>query len=160
MKSLFLMLFFVLSPLLFAKDVENISDRDSRLPVARIVNLTTLVNHDNLKVMVTVYDHGGSTDVSPTQQLFFSLYLKGEMFSTDAAFDLGAIFELKSARRLSGGIYEILISGADEESSMPVDKILTVDAQKAIIQMRNVQCEDFDCDASTHFKSVINVTEK
>ncbi len=159
MKSLIVFFLFFFSSFVAAREIESLSDFHSRISVSRIVNHKMLVDYKDLKVMVTVYDHGGSTDVSPTQQLFFSIYQKGEMFSTDAAFDLGAIYSFVSAKRISGGIYEIKISGVDEDTSMPVDKTLVVDAQKAILEIRKVTCDDFDCDASTHFKSVIDLTE-
>jgi len=53
-----------------------------------------------LSRIATVQDLGGRTDVSPTKQLFLSMYRKGEMYNVDATFDLGAYFDLVSAARV------------------------------------------------------------
>lgn len=128
--------------------------------VSRIVELVKMVSRPDIQVNVTVRDLGGSTDVSPTQELFFTLYSKGEMFSTDASFNLGAIYDFKSARKLSNGIYEIFVGGIDYETSMPKNKLLIIDAKKAITDILNVKCADFDCPASDEFETTILVTEK
>lgn len=128
--------------------------------VSRIVELVKMVSRPDIQVNVTVRDLGGSTDVSPTQELFFTLYSKGEMFSSDASFNLGAIYDFKSARKLSNGIYEIFIGGIDYETSMPKNKLLIIDAKKAITDILNVKCADFDCPASDEFETTILVTEK
>lgn len=128
--------------------------------VSRVVEVIKLVSAPNIQVNVAVRDLGGSTDVSPTQELFFTLYSKGEMFSTDATFNLGAIYDFKSARRISGGVYEILVGGIDFETSMPKNKLLLIDAQKAIDAILKVRCAHFDCPASDEFETSIIVTEK
>lgn len=139
---------------------EQIKSSKNAVNVARVVEITTLVNKADIKVNLVVVDNGGSTDVSPTQELFFNIYSKGEMFSTDASFNLGYIYSFKKATRISGGVYEVVIEGANEENSMPEVQTLVIDAQKAIVSLKNVQCEDFDCDASTKFESTIEVKKK
>lgn len=138
---------------------EVLSSKNS-INISRVVDLVKLVDKDDIKVNVTVSDIGGSTDVSPTQNLYFSIYSKGEMFSTDASFDLGQIYSLKNATTVSGGIYELQIVGANQETTMPEDQTLIIDAVKAIVSLKNVKCDDFDCDASTKFESTINVDLK
>lgn len=128
--------------------------------ISRIVELIKLVTKPDLQVNVTVRDLGGTTDVSPTQELFFTLYSKGEKFSTDASFNLGAIYDFKSARRLSDGVYEVFIGGIDYQTSMPKNKLLIIDAQKAISDMLKVKCAHVDCPASDDFESTISVTDK
>lgn len=130
------------------------------IEVSRIVEMVKLVSRPEIQVNAVVRDLGGSTDVSPTQELFLTLYAKGEMFSTDATFKLGAIYDFKSARRISPGVYEIYIGGIDYETSMPKNMLLIIDAQKAISDMLKVRCVDFDCPASDEFESTIDLTLK
>lgn len=128
--------------------------------VSRVVELVKVYVRPDLQINILVKDIGGSTDVSPTQELFFTLYSKGEMFSTDATFKLGAIYDFKSAKKISNGVFEIFIGGVDFETTMPKNKLLIIDAQKAIDDILKVHCSDFDCPASKGFKTSITVTEK
>lgn len=126
--------------------------------VARIVNVINLVNNPNIMVNVSVQDLGGSTDVSPTQKVFLSLYSKGEMFSTDAAFEIADVLSLKSVRRVSGGIYEIQAKEYSDSGMQTVT--YTINAIKAINEMKSVNCGgEFDCDASNNFASKVSVTK-
>lgn len=136
------------------------NDREnSRTDIARVVQVVNLVNKNHIMVNVAVEDLGGSTDVSPTQKVFLTLYSKGEMFSTDASFEIGRVWSFKSAKRVSGGIYEIKVEGFDENYSL-VDITYVVDARKALTDLKNVSCDDFDCDASQQFQSSVIVTKK
>lgn len=139
---------------------EQIKSSKNNVNVARVVEVSTLVNKADIKVNVVVVDNGGTTDVSPTQALYFNIYSKGEMFSTDASFNLGHIYSFKKATRVAGGVYEVEIEGANVETSMPENQTLVIDAQEAIVSLKNVKCEDFDCDASSNFESAIEVTKK
>lgn len=150
----------VLAQPVLSKEVTSLNKNEARLSVSRIAEVIKLETTEEIKVNLAVHDLGGSTDVSPTQELFLTLYSKGEMYDTEAAFNLGPVYSFKSARKLSTGLYEIKVSGVDRETSMPVNKTLLIDAQKAIVQMKNVSCEDFDCPASTNFKSVIQLSTK
>jgi hypothetical protein len=145
------------STALMAKEIVNTRNK---VNVARVVELVKLVNKEDIKVNVTVTDLGGSTDLSPTQKLFFNIYQKGEMFSTDASYNLGAIYSFKKATRVSAGVYEIAVVGANAETNMPEDQTLIVNAEKAIVNLKNVRCEGFDCEASTNFKASISVNQK
>jgi hypothetical protein len=152
---LVLSFFSILSSSAFAREIR--SDREAaQANLARVVQLVTLVAKPDLRVAVAVKDLGGSTDVSPTQRAFFTLYSKGEMFSTDAAFDLGPVFSVKSARRVSGGKYEVSVVAPDE-NGMPVPATWKIDAIAAITKLREVRCDDFDCDASRNFSASIDV---
>lgn len=142
---------------LFAAEVK--SSKEVVSP-SRVVELVKLVNKEDIKVSILVSDIGGSTDVSPTQELYFTLYVKGEMYNTDATFNLGAIYKFISAKRISGGVYEVVAEVPNEENWMPEVKTLVIDAQKAIISIKAVTCEDFDCDASTQFAASIDVQKK
>lgn len=157
----------ILFPLLLALLLSNTANatviKSTRLGtevrVPRIVELVKLVHNPDIQINVTIKDIGGSTDVSPTQVLFFTLYSKGEMFSTDATFNLGAIYDFKSARKISIGVFAVYIGGIDVETSMPKNKVLVIDAKKAIAEILKVKCADFDCPASEKFETSITVTE-
>lgn len=145
----------LLSSSAFAREIRN--DRvSSEANVARVVQLITLVAKPNIRVAIAVKDFGGSTDVSPTQQAFFTLYSKGEIFSTDAAFDLGPVYAVKSARRVSGGKYEVSVVAGDE-NGMPTPVTWRIDAVAAITKLGEVRCDDFDCEASRNFSASIDV---
>jgi hypothetical protein len=131
--------------------------------IARVVELKRLVDKPGIQVNIAVQDLGGSTDVSPTQSVYFTLYSKGEMFSTDAAFKIADVLSLKSARRISGGVYEVVAFTYDSDAHGDYamrDRVFTIDARKAITEIKAVNCGgDFDCAASTNFKSTIEVVK-
>ncbi len=157
MKNLAFALALVTSFSSFAATVS--STRDNKINVARIAKAITLVDKADIKVNIVVEDLGGSTDVSPTQKIFFTLYSKGEMFSTDATFDLGPVFEVISATRLAGGKYAIKAVVPDEATMMKT-VTLKVDAVNAINKIKSVNCGDeFDCEASSSFATQISVTK-
>jgi hypothetical protein len=157
MKNLAFALALVTSFSTFAATVS--STRDNKINVARIAKAITLVDKADIKVNLVVEDLGGSTDVSPTQKIFFTLYSKGEMFSTDATFDLGPVFEVISATRLSGGKYAIKAVVPDEAVMMKT-VTLKVDAVNAINKIKSVNCGDeFDCEASSSFATEISITK-
>ena len=147
----------VLSFQAFAEKVES---SQNQVDVARVVEVVKLVNKQDIQVNVAVVDNGGSTDVSPTQSLFFNIYSKGEMFSTDASFDLGYIYSLVSAKRVTNGVYEVTYMDLDENAGDFVEVTKIIDASEAIIALKNVTCDDFHCDASTQFKATIEVEKK
>ncbi|MFA6237717.1 MAG: hypothetical protein WC635_10355 [Bacteriovorax sp.] len=132
----------------------------TKAEISRVVESVKVYAIPDLQVNVTVKDMGGSTDVSPTQELFFTLYSKGEMYSTDATFKLGVIYDFKSAKKISNGVFEVFIGGVDFDTNMPKNKLLIIDAQKAIEDILKVRCTDFDCPASKQFKTSINIIEK
>lgn len=133
---------------------------DTSAEVARIVQLVTVYLKPDIQINLVVKDLGGSTDLSPTQELYFTLYRKGEMFSTDATFKLGSIYDFKSAKKISNGVFEVLIGGVDFETTGPKNKLLIIDAEKAIEDILKIRCSDFDCTASKKFKARINIIEK
>ncbi|QDK38365.1 hypothetical protein [Bdellovibrio sp. NC01] len=161
MKNLILFCALVLSATTsFAYEIKS-SDKEAETNIARVVQLFNLVNKPQLVANIVVRDSGGSTDLSPTQQAFFTLYVKGEMFSTDAAFDLGPVFAVKSAKRIDGGIYETVVERYDYDANKFHDVTLRIDAVKAIRAIQAVDCGgDFDCPASNNFETSISVTEK
>ncbi len=151
MKILLSALMLLSSVSVFAAKIEN--TKESQVNIARVVKLINLVDKSDIQVNVAVEDLGGSTDVSPTQKVFLTLYSKGEMFSTDAAFDLGPVMSVIGAKRIGAGVYAVMIVNADLKK-----QTLTIDASKAIVAIKNVKCADeMDCDASTNFSASIIV---
>lgn len=134
------------------------STKKNKINVARIDKAISLVDKSDIKVNIVVEDLGGSTDVSPTQSLFFTLYSKGEMFSTDATFNLGPIYKLISAKRIAGGVYEVKAVVPHEGPEMMKTTSLKINAAKAINSIKSVNCgDDFDCEASSNFETSIEV---
>lgn len=120
-----------------------------------------LVNKPDLKVNVVVEDLGGSTDVSPTEVVYLTIYREGEMFSVDATFKIATVFGLKSAKRVEGGIYQIVVTEYDPENEHPIhDVVYRIDAQKAVIDSGKVFCSDFDCPEAENFQSSVTVSRK
>jgi hypothetical protein len=132
------------------------SDREAAIgSISRVVKVIPLVSKDHIQVSVAIRDIGGSTDSAPTQEAFFTLYSKGEISSTDASFNLGPIYNLKSAKRISGGIYEVSI--VTDKEGKKVDRTLKINAIKAIQEITQLKCETFDCDESSQFKTKIQI---
>lgn len=128
--------------------------------VSRVAELVKLTTTPDIQINLIVKDNGGTTDVSPTQQLFFTLYSKGELFNTDATFDLGLIYDFKSAKKISNGVFEVFIGGVDDETSMPSNKLLIIDAQRALKEISSVRCREHVCPESDKFKTTIMITKK
>lgn len=137
---------------------EIVKSQDVEARVARIVQVIPLVEKGDLQVSITVQDLGGSTDVSPTQTVWLALYVKGEMYSTDATFKIDDVLKLNSAKRISGGIYEVNVLTYDEKGLG--NRTIRIDARKAVTEIQAVQCEDFDCAASENFASEVTITKK
>ena len=162
MKTLTLILLAALLPQAALAGIVRSEKRE--VNVARVAELHRLSSApDNVKVQVVVEDLGGSTDVSPTQTVYFTLYTKGEMFSTDAAFEIANVLAFKSAKRVKKGVYEVTVVDIDEEGRFDFEKGSTyrIDARKAISAMETVDCGgDFDCSDSENFAAEISVTRK
>ena len=151
MKTLLSALMLLSSISVSAAKIEN--TKENQVNIARVVKLINLVDKADIQVNLAVQDLGGSTDVSPTQKVFVTLYSKGEMFSTDAAFDLGPVMSVTSAKRVGAGLYEVAVINADSKK-----QTLKIDAAAAIVAIKSVNCGDeFDCAASSNFSASISV---
>lgn len=148
--------------------IGTLKNADHTAPIGRIIKVhNVLVQNDpnpRLNVSVVIEDRGGSTDMSPSLRAYLSLYQKGEMFSTDASFDLGGFFQVKSVKRVGAGIYELKASYGDhtrDEGGYVQEGTFRIDASKAVNDMLAVRCpSDMDCSASEDFKSTVTVTKK
>lgn len=135
-----------------------VKSEPAQVSIARVTQIVPLVQKPGIQVSVTVQDLGGSTDVSPTMTVYLTLYSKGEMFSTEAAFKIADVLSLKSAKRISGGIYQVVALTYDGGSNGLQETTYTIDAIKAVNAIEGVNCGgDFNCDASSKFASEIDV---
>ena len=180
MKSLIIALFFIChySVSTAQQQSQIINSSIETIPVSRVVNFWKLVSKSvepknssipgslrlgALDVTVVVKDLGGSTDVSPMQTAYLNLYSKGEMFDVEASFNLGNFYEVKGAKRVEAGIYEIYVKELSDESGaygFP-NVTLRVDASKAVYDIRRIDCEgEFGCDASENFSPSATVVRK
>jgi len=153
---------FCLPTLLAAQQPERIRSANTTVPITRVTKLVNMVDRDGLTINVAIQDLGGTTDVSPTHKVFLTLFLKGEMFNVDAAFELGNFFQFLSAKRTAPGLYEIRAITTEPHprfGAMPM-AILQVDARQATVDIRAVTCGDdgMDCPAAERFKTSITVT--
>lgn len=127
----------------------------------RFTNDNTLNINNGLNVNLVVVDLGGTTDVSPTQKLVFTLFDKREMTTTQANFEIGTVYKVNEVKRIGRGLYQIKASAPGAEDLMPQDQIITVNAVKAIDAIKAVDCgEEFDCEASVSFSSDVTVTRQ
>lgn len=155
MKTLIIALALTLFTL--SAQAKEISSKDTSVNIARVVNVISLETGSDVQANIAVEDTGGSTDVSPTQVIYLTLYLKGEMFSTDATFKLADIYALKNVTNLSDGVYELTIVNAPRLEEITY----TVDARRALSEISKVSCGDeFDCDASESFQTKITMVRK
>ncbi len=138
-----------------AAQAEVVRSEDAQVSIARVTSVDAF-KEGEVQASIAVQDHGGSTDVSPTETVFLTLYRKGEMFSTDATFKIESVVAFEKARRVSAGVYEL--TARDTRWKKVTYRI---DARKALKEINAVDCGDeFDCGASTNFASEVNVTVK
>lgn len=149
----------LLSTNLFAV-VKNIrsSDKKAQIHVARVVKLLNFPKESGVVINIAVVDTGGSTDVSASKDIYFTLYKRGEMFSTDASFFLGSYISLISAKKIAPYRYEIFLEGLNKEYSFE-KKHYIIDIKNAFDALQKVDCGDeFDCSASTSFQTSITIS--
>lgn len=157
MRNLILAAVLTFSTSSFAYTLKSENAEVSVARVHSVVNLLTKQegNGQNLVVNVVVQAYGGSTDVSPTQAVYLTMFAKGEMSDTDATFKLADVWKFKSAKRVSAGIYEVAATVITDEGNFE-DVTFVIDGKKASSE---VQKCGFDCD-STKFSTSVEVTVK
>ncbi len=134
------------------------SDKDAMHNAARVEKVIDLPDESDIKISIISIDTGGSTDVSPTKAIYFTLYKRGEEYSTDASFELGYFFSLESAKKIGNGSYRFMAKSASKSNGMPVMTTFVVDAGDAISALDNVKCNGhMDCSDSTNFKTTIKL---
>lgn len=110
-------------------------------------------NHIDLQIRVIVESTGGSTDVSPRKQIYFGIYSENEMSDAIANYSLGYAYEVKSVKRLDGGLYEI----TGKFSEFNKESKIVINAVKAVNELENLSCEEF---SACTLKSDITISKK
>ncbi len=153
-----LLAFIVVTAVTASASAKTVASADVKVSLVQVTDVFPLVQKPGLQVSVAVEDLGGSTDLSPTMNVYLTLYAKGEMFTTHATFKIASVLSVQSAKRVSGGIYQVVALTYDEDAEGIQEKTFTIDAIKAVNAIQAVQCEDFDCEASSNFVSEVEVT--
>jgi hypothetical protein len=132
------------------------SDKEAMVHTARIEKVICLADENGINVSMVIVDTGGTTDLTPTKDIFFTLYKRGEMFSTDASFRLGAFFSLQFAEKVQKGIYKFKAKSLNKDYREE-EAVYIIDATNALKEIRSVTCgeEESGCAASKHFRTRI-----
>lgn len=139
-------------------DAKTVKSTKNPVSVARVVEIVPLVKNSDMQISAVVQDLGGSTDLSSTQNVFLTMYVKGEMFNVEATFLVSDVIEFKSASATSPTTFEVVATYYDGSARL-FDRTYKIDAAKAIADMKAVDCGgDFDCDAAEKFASTVEVT--
>ncbi len=122
------------------------SDKEATIKPERVSQLYTLVdkklkNSRDLKVRVVVINTGGATDVSPQLEVYFGLYSENEMADFYGTYKIGSAYKVISARRTSGGMYEIK-GNFNTDDPTQVSRI-KIDATDAVNQLESMKCGEF-----------------
>lgn len=97
-------------------------------------------NNTDLQIRVIVESTGGSTDVSPTKQIYFGIYSENEMSDAIGNYSLGRAYSVRSVKRLDGGMYEITGKFADYNKESKI----VINAVKAVNELESLSCEEFN----------------
>ncbi len=125
--------------------------------------LSRLRTSSGTSVNAVVVDHGGSTDMSPTQTVFLTIYQKGEMYSTDLAFKIADVMNFVGATRTKGGIYLVKATELDDKAGTVAKVSYRIDARKALAAIQAFRCppdDQMDCAASASFSSTIELVKQ
>lgn len=153
MKVLLSILVLLTSVSSFAEEsvIKNKEHKIEAARVADVVKLKTIKSQHgdlDIQVNIVVEDLGGTTDVSPTQVVYLTLYSKGEMCDVSATFELGRTFGLESASTQNGRYVIVLSDYLNDEVKEEMylgNTTYEVDATEAIKAIQKVNyCEDFD----------------
>jgi hypothetical protein len=117
-------------------------------------------SHKKLQILVT--DHGMSTDVSPRHSIYLGYQSNAEMGNIAADFKISDQFlTVSSAKRLSGGIYEVTGEKLNSGDGPFIQKvIIRIDATKMFSDENALRknCGDDFCDRD--LETSVEVTEK
>ncbi|WP_394201256.1 hypothetical protein [Marinagarivorans algicola] len=141
-------------PVLHERYVSS-SDRHAQVHVASVEKVMELGTAEEVKINMVVVDLGPSTDLSPTKKVYFTLYNKGEMFSTDAAFDIGNYMAVISAVKKDDYRFALEVTNVRKDGLGIIKEQYIINANTAIKAIQNVRCEQFDCEKSANFKGSI-----
>ena len=124
-----------------------IQSKNIKVNPARITDRVVLANvegNNGVLVQIIAEQLGGTTDVSNTHRIILAISQIGEMTEKEVSFEIGKSMGLTSARRLSGGIYELKYQDADLENTW-FDMLVTknIDARDAVMLVKNAPCAEF-----------------
>jgi len=132
----------------------EINSKKVNVNAARIVERIVLVDKPEKALHVQVIQEflGGSTDLSNTGRVVFSISQLGEMSEATASFVISPSMSLISAKRISGGVYQVTYMDAREAGKVPfrsLEVTKTIDATKAVNDVLTA-CSEFEsCDVNT-----------
>lgn len=114
------------------------------IPASRVEQIVPLGTTDSgVRVQIVVGDLGGSTDVSPRQQVILALFREQEMFDVDATFIIENCMRFVSATALPDHRITIVLENIDYlESQQMATVTYILDASNAIKATEAVSTED------------------
>lgn len=127
---------------------ESISSSKLSVKPARITNRVVLVDNkeNSIRVQALSVFEGGSSDFSNTSKIVLAISQLGET-SVETSFDLGSSIGLDSAKRIGPGLYQVTYIDATKGMS---PQVRTIDARKAVSDIKNAKCEEFGtCEITT-----------
>ncbi len=141
--------------------IKSLPENKAMIDVDRISSTKVLSKNTegDATVRLVIVDRNGSTDVSPTKQLFITYFHRGEQQNVHTAFDLGQYYEVKQIvpSKKNKHVIKVVdyVTVGDESKMVPVT--LTIDTSKIFADDKNLKLEEFD---EKHFESSINVSRK
>ncbi len=124
-----------------------IQSKNIKVNPARITDRVVLANvegNNGVLVQIIAEQLGGSTDVSNTHRIILAISQIGEMTEKEVSFEIGKSMGLTSARRLSGGIYEIKYQDADMQNTwLDMNVTKNIDARDSVLLVKNAPCAEF-----------------
>lgn len=147
MKTTLLLMLLAFSSLAYSLEIS--SEKIDVNPAKIIKHIVLAADEDkSLRVQVVHEFIMGSTDLSNTGRIIFSISLLGEERDASASFTISETISLIATKELSAGVYELTFMDASIDSTnLTVTKI--VDARKAIKNVLNA-CGFFEsCEVNT-----------
>lgn len=138
----------------------KINSSKTAVNIASILNVVSLSSLDiddgSIRSKVVVVDLGSASDLSPAQKVYFTIYRKGEMFTSQAVFDLGSYLSLMSVEVMGDNLFKMKVSNVNVDMPGITQESYVIDARKAIETIKKIDCgNDFDCERSKNFKASV-----
>lgn len=136
-----------------SRKIESMKASEAKIDIASVADSILLGKNQekDISVRLVVEYYGQSTDVSPRKNLYLVFFHGGEMNNTKTAFNLGSVWELISTKRVSAGVYQIVVKDIEFK-----ERKLLVDTTQVFIDDRKLVLENFE---DPFFKSSIKVTQ-
>ncbi|XGC81766.1 hypothetical protein ACES2L_04625 [Bdellovibrio bacteriovorus] len=120
-KAILVLISLLMSSIVFAKTVPSNKVQIAPSSIDQVIRLVDKrdLGSSHKKVSIIVEELGMSTDVSPRYAVYLGFSSLAEMGNIYADFKIDdAVWEFKSATRISAGIYEVKVVGFDENYQM------------------------------------------